>query len=123
MRRFVREWGWPAIVPVVMLAVFAVHGVRTSNGSSPWIGAGFGMFATVDGHHRVIRFLDEGGTPIEPSPALRESLRGLANDPSPDRLGSALRSVTGAEQVVVLRPQFDPHTNALTWETVRRATR
>ena len=79
------------------------------------------MFATVDGHHRVIRFLDDDGSPIRPPAAMGGSLRSLANDPSPDRLGAALHSVAGAEQVIVMRPVFEPHTDTLTWETVREA--
>lgn len=111
--------GWVLAIPATMVLVAALHATRVSTThTSPWVGAGFGMFATVDGHHRVVRLDDASGRPVAMPPALRPAARQLANDPSEARLESALDGAPGADRITVLRPVFDPDSDSLSWTVV-----
>jgi hypothetical protein len=111
------------VLPLVMVLLAAFHGWRVEMyGENPWVGAGFGMFATVDGPQRTI-VVDEtsGETIVFPGSITPETNR-ASNFPSPSelaRLAEHLEVEEGLDiaSLRVERPLFGQG-RTVAWEEV-----
>lgn len=111
------------VVPVVMLLVAAWHGWRVNEyDENPWIGAGFGMFAEIDGPQRsvVLESADDGEVVQVPSYSSDELIR-VSNIPTETSLAGFLQDNPEWASIEVMRPVFDDDLG-VTWELVRRVS-
>ena len=110
-----------AAIPVLMVVVAIAHGVRVRVfDENPWVGAGFGMFAEIDGPQRAIEVTKDGGQVVVFPANIDGTLARAASFPTPGELGRLADALeeTGVEitQLRVLRPIYlSPE---LTWEEV-----
>ncbi|MEX0864424.1 MAG: hypothetical protein WD269_06060 [Acidimicrobiia bacterium] len=110
-----------AVIPVLMVVVAIAHGVRVrAFDENPWVGAGFGMFAEIDGPQRAIEVTNPAGGVVVFPANLDGTLARAASFPTSGelrRLADALER-TGVEitRLRVLRPVYT--SPQLTWEEV-----
>lgn len=104
------------VVPVLMVLVAVAHGVRVANyGENPWVGAGFGMFAEIDGPQRTLTFIDGDDVITVPSYGSEEWAR-LSNFPS-DAALEQFAGRNGLDALIVRGPLLGED-GAVTWEEV-----
>lgn len=106
------------VIPIVMVVVAVAHGFRVAEFSeSPWVGAGFGMFAQIDGPQRVteIRLVD-GVVRIVPSLSAEE-LERLSNFPSQRSLEAFADRHDQIAEVSILKPVLSDDLK-ITWEKI-----
>lgn len=105
------------LVPALMVLAAVAHGWRASKfEESPWIGAGFGMFAEVDGPQRVA-VLEYVGGEIVIEPAIQSaSLARGASFPSESELANVRRNFPRVVSIEIYRPAFVE--GGVTWELV-----
>lgn len=121
-----RAGKWAMVIPsLLLMAVATTQWWRSAEREQvAWVGAGFGMFATVDGFDRTVRILDPGTGEFQsvPPSMLPEALA-LARVPTrrgEERLLSDLMSSLGPSvDLVVLAPVFDQSRNRLSWREVQ----
>lgn len=112
------------VIPLVMLVAAIAHGARVEqHGENPWIGAGFGMFAEIDGPQRSVEIEDSFGEISRIPASSSTELNRAANYPTPPAL-KKLREVLQAEgydveRITVLRPVFTGE-GSLRWAEVAR---
>lgn len=75
---------------------------------SPWVGGGFGMFATVDGVHRVVT--------VDNLPLQSEAARRYAAAPFAGT--GHILDLTSGERVAVWAPRYEKDSGALEFEIV-----
>lgn len=104
------------VVPVLMVLAAVAHGWRVNQfGESPWIGAGFGMFAEIDGPQRVTALeLADGETIVDP--VRRDSLARAANFPSKAALEKVVGTSPQIVDIEIYRPVFEH--GRVSWEVV-----
>lgn len=101
-----------------MVVVALAHGWRVVEfGESPWIGAGFGMFAEIDGPRRVTQVQTVDGDVLTVPSLSSEELRRLSNFPSPRALESFLDRHDQLSGVTILKPVFRDD-GTVTWERI-----
>lgn len=104
------------VVPVLMVLVAVAHGVRVVNhGENPWVGAGFGMFAEIDGPQRTLTFIDGAEAVTVPSYGSEQWAR-LSNFPSDAALERFVES-NGLDGLIVRAPSLGDD-GAVNWEEV-----
>ncbi|MCI0544772.1 MAG: hypothetical protein L0Z49_10070, partial [Actinobacteria bacterium] len=96
------------VLPLLMVVVAAAHGFRVETyDENPWVGAGFGMFARIDGPQRVVVIVGPDGESALPASATQEINR-AASFPTTDELERLLDHLDGqgveVSGVRVLRP-------------------
>lgn len=114
-----------ALLPIVVLCavgVFQVYRVETRD-QIAWIGAGFGMFATVDGVDRTVLIQDARTGKTGPVPSeFSIQAATLARTPSKsglDHLAYSLNEAFGKTyNIKIWAPVFDSRTNTLTWRLI-----
>ncbi len=123
--RQVRLW----LVPAVLIVIAALQLWRAhTQDLSPWIGAGFGMFATIDGERSRLLILEDRGTGarLQLPEALVTDARRALQAPSAERLQrleTELSDHYGTEvEVEVWRAKFNHDTNHLNWERLRSSS-
>lgn len=104
-----------------MIAVAAWHGWRVQEfHENPWIGAGFGMFAEIDGPQRVVHLIDtEGAAIIGPSYS-SNSLTVVANFPTPTALERFVNDESKVNGISIWGPTFEG--GELGWELIASAS-
>lgn len=110
-----------AVIPVLMIVVAIAHGVRVrALDENPWVGAGFGMFAEIDGPQRAVEVTNQAGEVVVFPANLDGPLARAASFPTPGELGRLIDALegTGVEvsQLRVLRPVY--RSPELIWEEV-----
>lgn len=106
------------VVPLIMLAAAASHGIRVANqNQSPWMGGAFGMFATVDGPYRILELETEDETIRVPTSG-NNDLRRAATYPTAAELGRLASTLMSqgvdVASLRILRPTY--RDGYLRWE-------
>lgn len=98
---------------IVLILVAAIQWVLASTVPvSPWVGGGFGMFATVDGVHRVVTV---DGAPVRSEGARRYAAAPFAGaDESLD--------VAADQRLLVWAPRYDKDSGLLDFEIIAART-
>jgi hypothetical protein len=108
------------VFPILLLTAVAVwQSIRTElHDQIPWVGAGFGMFATVDGFDRAVFAGDPADGRLLPLPPevveLAESVARSPRQPAVALLDDHLAPY----QLVVFAPVFDGRSDRLSWRQV-----
>lgn len=126
VRRTRRRQFWLSyFVPALILtSVAATQWVRVdTHAQSPWIGAGFGMFATVDGADRVVvlRSARTGERLATPSELLSRygAVAAIPTDPTLRGFANDAARITGAPvKAEVWAPEFDGSADLVTWRLI-----
>ena len=99
------------LAPAVLLIVVIVQWIAAATVPiSPWIGGGFGMFATVDGDDRVVTVEGEA---VRTAAAVEHAAAPTAR--SAERLRAELDT---PGPIIVWRPVYEPATGHLTFEPI-----
>lgn len=105
------------IVPAIMIVVAVAHGWRVEQyEESPWIGAGFGMFAEIDGPQRVAVLESTDGEMVTGPALSTEELARTSNFPSDGAMRDFVDDHDDLAGLVILRPIFTD--GDVTWEDV-----
>lgn len=107
--------GW--IVPLLMLIAAVAHGWRVNvYDESPWIGAGFGMFAEIDGPQRAAQLELVGGETVTGPGLSSTELAKASNFPTEASLKRLVDSNENLTGVLILRPIFSE--GDVSWEEI-----
>lgn len=110
------------LIPLVMLVTALAHGYRVNqHHESPWIGAGFGMFADIDGPQRVFVIEQVNGESVRLPANTSGPLTAVANYPVEEAFRSLRPQMEerglDPAQVTILRPVYEKG-GYLTWTEV-----
>jgi hypothetical protein len=118
-----RDWRHviAVVLPTLVLTVVAVwQSIRTElHDQIPWVGAGFGMFATVDGFDRAVFAGDPATGRLQPLPhEVVELAESLARAPRQSVVAILDRYLGPSYDLVVFAPVFDGYSDRLSWRQV-----
>lgn len=98
----------PGIGPITLILIASLQWILVSTANiSPWIGGGYGMFATVDGPHRKLIASSPEGTSVIADVAIRQAPFPWSLDDVSER--------ANADRIVILKPDFDPSDGSVSW--------
>jgi hypothetical protein len=109
------------VLPTLVLTMVAVwQSIRTEvHDQIPWIGAGFGMFATVDGFDRAVFAGDPATGRLLPlPPEVVELAQSVARAPRPSAVARVDGYLGPGYELVVFAPVFDGRSDLLSWRHV-----
>ena len=109
------------ILPTLVLTMVAIwQSIRTElHDQIPWVGAGFGMFATVDGFDRAVFAGDPGTGRLLPlPPEVVELAQSVARAPRRSAVARVDGYLDPTYELVVFAPVFDGGSDRLSWRKV-----
>jgi hypothetical protein len=109
------------VLPTLALTVVAVwQSIRTElHDQIPWVGAGFGMFATVDGFDRMVFAGDPATGRLQPLPdEVVELAESVARAPRRSAVALLDDYLGPSYGLVVFAPVFDGRSDRLSWRQV-----
>ncbi|MGH8925895.1 MAG: hypothetical protein ACRDWA_14855 [Acidimicrobiia bacterium] len=109
------------VIPTLVLTAVAVwQSIRTElHDQIPWVGAGFGMFATVDGFDRAVFAGDPANGRLQPLPhEVVELAESVARAPRQSAVALLDGYLGPRYELVVFAPVFDGHSDRLSWRQV-----
>ena len=121
--RQARDWRQivAVVLPTLVLTMMAVwQSIRTEvHDQIPWVGAGFGMFATVDGFDRAVFAGDPATGRLQPlPPEVVELAQSVARAPRRSAVARVDAYLDPGYELVVFAPVFDGRSNRLSWRQV-----
>jgi hypothetical protein len=106
------------VVPLIMIVGAIAHGWRVHTyAESPWVGAGFGMFADIDGPQRSTELLLVDGESITGPSYSAERLARVSNFPSEEAMRRLVHDSAQIAGMRISRPNLIGGTT-LVWEEV-----
>jgi hypothetical protein len=109
------------VLPTAVLTVVAVwQSIRTElYDQIPWVGAGFGMFATVDGFDRAVFAGDPATGRLQPlPPEVVELAESVARAPRRSAVALVDGYLGPSYELMVFAPVFDGGSDRLSWRQV-----